>query len=652
MTDTKKGIILKRIYNICVFSSFLVFTILSFAIINPIKNSNAAPQVIDNTVGAYSMSMTASSEADAHAIAGYEQDTHTELDSIVVSNTCPDGSSVMLSSDSETGALVGDNGIEISATEPGGELSDNSWGFSIDGGSVWNAVPTADENPIVVYSKKADQTDPIMIPVLYGFKIDRNAVRDGIYTANVLYTMAPDAGCFIYKISWESSGGEIPEGFPEYLDQDDRIDLSALPRPTRPHYDFAGWQINGITYTGNETAVDINPDNSASIVVKTLWTPTNYTISYNLNGGVVETENPTSYNIESEAITLNNPTREHYTFRGWSGTGLTGDTNKNVVIPTGSFDDRSYTANWDPIPYDISYSLSGGTTTNPITYNIETSTINLSYPEKTAYTFTGWSGTGLSGNDNLNVSIPTGSYGNRSYTAYWTPTNYSISYTLNGGAVATANPSSYNIESNAFTLNNPTRTYYTFKGWSGTGLTGSANTSVTVAKGSYGNRSYAANWTPVNYSITYNYNGGSATNPATYNIETNTFTLNNPTRSSYTFTGWSGTGLSGSANTSVSITKGSVGNRSYTANWKLATYAASVSTYGASRSCERACDCPHGSLNGPGHCAYDESVGISVSWRESCGPYTCNSGDSLSGSTCYHYSCPNGGRLSGTTCYL
>ena len=48
------------------------------------------------------------------------------------------------------------------------------------------------------------------------------------------------------------------------------------------------------------------------------WTPTNHTISYNLNGGTAS-GNPTSYNIESSPVKLNNPTRAGYTFKGWTG---------------------------------------------------------------------------------------------------------------------------------------------------------------------------------------------------------------------------------------------------------------------------------------------------------------------------------------------
>ncbi len=71
------------------------------------------------------------------------------------------------------------------------------------------------------------------------------------------------------------------------------------------------------------------------------------------------------------------------------------------------------------------------------------------------------------------------------------------------------------------------------------------------------------------YSITYDLNGGSAVgNPTSYTEETATFSLNIPTKTGYTFTGW--TGSNGSTpQISVSIQKGTTGNLSYTANWML-----------------------------------------------------------------------------------
>ena len=76
-------------------------------------------------------------------------------------------------------------------------------------------------------------------------------------------------------------------------------------------------------------------------------------------------------------------------------------------------------------------------------------------------------------------------------------------------------------------------------------------------------------YTPVRYSISYNLNGGSCSSCSTtqYNILTNTFSLpQNPTKSGATFLGWTGTN-GNEPQKVVSITKGSTGNRSYTANW-------------------------------------------------------------------------------------
>ena len=73
---------------------------------------------------------------------------------------------------------------------------------------------------------------------------------------------------------------------------------------------------------------------------------------------------------------------------------------------------------------------------------------------------------------------------------------------------------------------------------------------------------------PISYNITYNLNGGTATNPTSYTVESNAITLTNPTKTGYSFTGWSGTGLSGETNMTVTVPKGSMGNRAYTAHYQ------------------------------------------------------------------------------------
>ena len=87
--------------------------------------------------------------------------------------------------------------------------------------------------------------------------------------------------------------------------------------------------------------------------------------------------------------------------------------------------------------------------------------------------------------------------------------------------------------------------------------------------------SFAASFTPVIYTITYDLAGGQLPegqeNEKTYSIEYNDIVLVNPIRTGYTFTGWTGTEQSEAA-TAVTIAKGSTGNRTYTATWKANNY--------------------------------------------------------------------------------
>lgn len=101
----------------------------------------------------------------------------------------------------------------------------------------------------------------------------------------------------------------------------------------------------------------------------------------------------------------------------------------------------------------------------------------------------------------------------------------------------------YNVEGTGASLNEGTLTV------------GTANVTVSAVKG-----------TPIDYTITYNLDGGTASNPSAYTIETETFTLKAPLKAGYVFAGWTGTGLTEATKT-VTIEKGSTGDRSYTATW-------------------------------------------------------------------------------------
>ena len=104
-----------------------------------------------------------------------------------------------------------------------------------------------------------------------------------------------------------------------------------------------------------------------------------------------------------------------------------------------------------------------------------------------------------------------------------------------------------------------------------------ATKTVTIVKGSTGDRVYKATWKnnsssseeTTTYTITYDLDGGkvSKANPTTYTKDTADFTLNNPTKDGYTFAGWIGSDLS-KATVTVTVKKGSTGNRVYKATWE------------------------------------------------------------------------------------
>ena len=237
----------------------------------------------------------------------------------------------------------------------------------------------------------------------------------------------------------------------------------------------------------------LSAEQIAAIAGKTLLPVASYSITYDLAGGSVATPNPDNYTIESADITLVNPTRDGYTFIGWTGTELSAAT-ETVTIASGSIGDRTYTANWELITYSITCDLAGGSvaTANPDNYTIESADITLVNPTRDGCTFIGWTGTELSAATET-VTIASGSIGDRTYTANWELITYSITYDLAGGAVVTANPDNYTVESADITLVNPTREGYAFCGWTGTGLSAATET-VTITTGSFGDRTYTANW--------------------------------------------------------------------------------------------------------------------------------------------------------------
>ena len=224
--------------------------------------------------------------------------------------------------------------------------------------------------------------------------------------------------------------------------------------------------------------------------------------------------------------------------------------------------------------YTVTMDTAGGDPIRPIQYTVESEAFQLPTPVRTGYIFLGWTGEGIT-EPQKTIEIPQGSTGDRTYTANWQVIEYTIITLLEGGNAGSSQVYFYTVEQTV-TLPTPTRTGYTFLGWTGEGIT-TPQPNVTIPKGSTGDKKYIENWELTEYNITMDLNGGSGQEKVVYTMTDEDFEL--PTRNGYEFVGWTGEGIT-TPQTSVIIPKGSTGNKAYTANWQVIEYTITLDTNG------------------------------------------------------------------------
>lgn len=340
----------------------------------------------------------------------------------------------------------------------------------------------------------------------------------------------------------------------------------------------------GATYSAN-----------AALELYAVWTPNNYTITLNGNGG---SGNPASvsatYGSAAPSVgTL--PTKADKNFAGyWTGSGGTGtmvvdasgvwvagisgytDASKNWIGTEGKtiyakWVDKTYT-NYRTTcseTYDIVLHDNNGGSHNGSAKVADGGKLltNIVAPTRDGYSVEGYyaeAGTstkiadasGVLQSDKTGYTDATGAWtkgeGATLY-AKWTATNYTITYDGLEGA-SNSNPTSYNIATPTITLVAPgSREGYTFAGWT---CGGSPITQIAV--GSTGDKTITATWTANTYTVHFNANGGSGSmSPQnfTYGVAQN-LTSNSFTHATKSFGGWTtnadGTGTEYSNGQSVS----------------------------------------------------------------------------------------------------
>ena len=193
----------------------------------------------------------------------------------------------------------------------------------------------------------------------------------------------------MYTVSFDTNGGtEIPD---RQIEEDF---CATMPESAeRKGYTFVKWNYDFSTPITKDTTISAE------------WNIITYNIYYNLNGGTLEGENPTTYTVEDE-ILLFTPTK-----RGYNSTW-----DNNGKIGKGSIGDKTFSASYTPIVYKITYDCGKGTNNslNPLEYTIESETIVLSDAYYINADFVEWRQNGVKVTE-----IAKGSIGSMTLTAVW-----------------------------------------------------------------------------------------------------------------------------------------------------------------------------------------------------------------------------------------
>ena len=220
-----------------------------------------------------------------------------------------------------------------------------------------------------------------------------------------------------YTLTWELNGGS--------KDQQTAIRENVLyGQPLVAPTDIlkAGYHCKSWLKQNDLPVVDGEKMPASDMTLKAVWEITQYSIDYELNGGVfVQGQLPDkTYTIETGYYSDKIPVKKGYTFEGWAGdNGNTPQT--SITISQGNTGDKSYQAVWKATEYKIEYDLDGGSwggLTPMSAYTIESGDIALPVPVRDGYTFSGWIGNNGT-EPQVNVVIAKGSTGNKKYIANW-----------------------------------------------------------------------------------------------------------------------------------------------------------------------------------------------------------------------------------------
>ncbi len=148
----------------------------------------------------------------------------------------------------------------------------------------------------------------------------------------------------LYSITYNLNGGTIANGTTLTETYTRKIGSITLPELTRRYYTFNGWYTDSACTDGNEitTIQEFTPTRT----VYAKFTPTVYTIQYELNGGTILDDLTTEYTVE-DSVALPEPEYDNKPFYGWY---VRSDFYGNEVIGWDSgtcYENVIFHANWE-----------------------------------------------------------------------------------------------------------------------------------------------------------------------------------------------------------------------------------------------------------------------------------------------------------------
>ncbi len=416
-----------------------------------------------------------------------------------------------------------------------------------------------------------------------GWYRGEDLVNDGVYKNVGDINLKASWKAINYKITYDLKGGSLIKSNPlSYTIESNNIILN---NPTKLGYEFIGWTGTDISKPSKGVIIYSNSTGDRTYTAN--WKFNGYKINYHLNGGLNNENNPIGFTIAFENIYLKNPTKEGYIFGGWYKNEFFTTTSKITMIPTGSTGDIDIYAKWTPITYSVKFNANGGSgvmNNQLFTYDIEQNLDENKYT-RTGYTFLGWSNSKNDIVSKYTDKVTVVNLGNKQddiieFYAIWKANTYEIRFDGNGATSGNmANEKFAYDTAKKLATNSYSKLGYEFVGWNterdGSGTNYSNNESIlNITTKENEEIVLYAQWKVVEYSITYNLNGGTNNklNPNKYTIE-DAITLLSPTKEGYIFTGWTNDGQ---------IQKGTTGALTFTASWEAITYTITFNSNGGS----------------------------------------------------------------------